>query len=349
MPTRVVNQPSASDLAVLIGRFQPFHLGHLALLESALLLAPRVLVVVGSARAPRLAKNPFTAEERIATIQASLTAAQRPRVGFVSMRDYYDEPRWARAVKAAIARECTGSVALVGFRKDDTSSYLSLFPEWREIALPRQAPIDATALRRSYFATRGAELAAELVAAVPAPVAQFLRQFHGTPEFEQLREELVTLDANRQTYGSGPFVTVDAVVTAGEQLLLVQRGHAPGKGSWALPGGFLEGSERLLAAAIRELREETRIACAESELYGAFRGVAVFDHPGRSQRGRTITHAHLFELQGPSGSSSPPSVQGADDAQAARWFPLAELPDMTRNLFEDHFQIVDHFLKISLD
>jgi bifunctional NMN adenylyltransferase/nudix hydrolase len=343
-----MNQPTDLDLTVLIGRFQPFHLGHLALLESALQLAPRVVVVVGSARAPHQAKNPFTAEERIETIQASLTAEQRARVGFVSVRDYYDEPRWARAVKAAIAAESggTGKVALVGFRKDDTSAYLSLFPEWREIALPRQAPIDATALRRLYFATPSTELAAELAAAVPAPVAQFLRQFRGTPRFEHLREELAALDQNRQTYGSGPFITVDAVVTHGEQLLLVQRGHAPGKGLWALPGGFLEGSERLLAAAIRELQEETCIACSEAELLAAYRGAAVFDHPGRSQRGRTITHAHHFALGAP---AAPPSVEGADDAQAARWFPLADLPAMTRDLFEDHYQIIDHFLHVAHD
>lgn len=343
-----MSEPGINDLAVLIGRFQPFHCGHLALLENALQLAPRAIVVVGSARGPRLAKNPFTAEERIDAIQASLTAEQRSRVGFITMRDYYDEPRWAAAVKAAVAREHSGSVALVGFRKDDTSSYLSLFPEWREMALPRQAPIDATALRRLYFATAGAgtALPAELLAAVPRPVAQFLEAFRGTPHFARLGEELAALDANRQKYGSGPFVTVDAVVTAGEQLLLVQRGRAPGKGLWALPGGFLEGSERLLAAAVRELQEETCIACSDAELHAAFRGATVFDHPGRSQRGRTITHAHHFALDP---GREAPHVEGADDAEAARWFPHVAIPNMTSDLFEDHFQIVDHFLKLARD
>jgi bifunctional NMN adenylyltransferase/nudix hydrolase len=341
-----VNQANDFDVAVLIGRFQPFHRGHLALLESALLLAPRALIVVGSARAPRLAKNPFTAEERIDTIRASLTPEQRARVGFIPLRDYFDEPRWAAAVKAAVAHASGGRVALVGFRKDDSSSYLSLFPEWHEIALPRQAPIDGTTLRRLYFTSDDAQLPAELVAAVPAPVTQFLRSFRATPEFEHLREELAALDANRQRYGSGPFVTVDALVTVGGQLLLVQRAHAPGKGLWALPGGFLEGSERLLAAALRELREETRIDCSEATLQAAFRGAAVFDHPGRSQRGRTLTHAHYFALPD---QSPPPAVEGADDARAARWFSIADLPGMTRELFEDHFQIIDHFLKIAED
>jgi bifunctional NMN adenylyltransferase/nudix hydrolase len=274
-------------------------------------------------------------------------------VSFATVRDYYDEPRWAGAVKAAVARETNGVVGLVGFRKDESSAYLSLFPEWREHALPRQAPIDATALRRLYFTSDAtAELPLELAAAVPKQVAQFLTQFRRSPHFERVREELIALDESREKYGSGPFVTVDALVTWGERLLLVQRGRAPGRGLWALPGGFLEGSERLLAAAIRELKEETLVACSEAELRAAFRAVAVFDHPQRSQRGRTITHVHQFAL---SPERALPSVEGADDANAARWFEKTELTSLSTSsgmmseLFEDHFQIIDHFLAISRD
>lgn len=347
-----------ADLSVLIGRFQPFHLGHVGLLQKALELAPRALLVVGSAHGPRLVKNPFTAEERIEGIRQSLPAELRERVSFATVRDYYDEPRWAAAVEAVVKREAgAGRISLVGFRKDHTSSYLSLFPQWQEHAAPRQAPIDGTALRRLYF-EGGAELAPELLAAVPPAIARFLERFQTTAEFGRLHEELVALDKSRASYGDGPFVTVDAVVTVGERLLLIQRGRAPGKGLWALPGGFLDGAERLLTAAIRELKEETVIARDDAELRRCFRAVAVFDHPQRSQRGRTITHAHYFDLEAGEASHAggaseasdtrrqPPGVEGADDAQAARWVKIADLPGMTHELFEDHFQIIDHFLKL---
>ncbi len=335
-----------AQLAVLIGRFQPFHLGHLALLEHGLSIAPRALVVVGSAAGPRMAKNPFSTGERIGVIRASLTDEQRVRVSFAAVRDYYDEARWAGAVKGAVARESAGPVALVGYRKDDSSSYLSLFLEWSEHDLPRQAPIDGTALRQMYFAATS-ELPAEVRDAVPPPVARFLSDFRQTAEYARLREELAALEKSRQTYGVGPFVTVDAVVTCADHLLLVQRGRAPGKGLWALPGGFLDGSERLLSAALRELKEETQLPCADAELRASLRAVAVFDHPQRSQRGRTITHAHYFALSGDAGGLAP--VQGADDAQAASWVPLAQVATMTEELFEDHYQIIDHFLHVSSD
>ncbi|RYZ01895.1 MAG: NUDIX domain-containing protein [Myxococcales bacterium] len=343
--TRMTSPEERADLAVVIGRFQPFHLGHLALLEHALAVAPRALLVVGSASGPRQAKNPFSAEERVQTIKDSLAPEQLARVSFATVRDYYDEARWAGAVKGAVAALSGGPVALVGFHKDDSSSYLSIFPEWRELALPRQAPIDGTALRRLYF--EQPELAPELAAAVPAGVARFLEAFRSGPHFEPLREELAALDQSRAKYGSGPFVTLDALVTYGERILLVERGGAPGKGQWALPGGFLDGSERLLNGALRELREETLIGASDAELRAALRAVAVFDHPQRSQRGRTITHAHYFAL--PPIAAQPPSVKGADDARAAQWLPIAELPRMTEQLFEDHYQIIDHFLRVSSD
>src|SRR3954447_23584495 len=58
-----------------------------------------------------------------------------------------------------------------------------------------------------------------------------------------------------------PALTVDCVVfgfNEGElKVLLIQRGLAPFKGKWALPGGFVRVEETLEVAARRELEEET--------------------------------------------------------------------------------------------
>ena len=134
-----------------------------------------------------------------------------------------------------------------------------------------------------------------------------------------------------------------AVASAG-CVLLIRRGGHPGKGLWALPGGFVEQGERLLAGAMRELHEETSIAMLDSSLAAALVAVQVFDHPDRSQRGRTITHVHHFDLR----SDFLPEVQAADDAALARWVPFAELAAMELAFFEDHFNILDHFFTLSL-
>jgi bifunctional NMN adenylyltransferase/nudix hydrolase len=133
---------------------------------------------------------------------------------------------------------------------------------------------------------------------------------------------------------------VDLVLQCAGHVLLIQRAKDPGQGLWALPGGFLEPRDTLLQSALRELEEETGLRLLPETLAGAFRGVAVFDHPDRSQRGRTITHAHHFDL----GDRELPEVQGADDAAQARWVPLAELPALETQCYDDHFHILERFL-----
>jgi ADP-ribose pyrophosphatase YjhB (NUDIX family) len=51
---------------------------------------------------------------------------------------------------------------------------------------------------------------------------------------------------------------VGAVVhDAAGRILLIRRGHEPGRGLWSLPGGRVEGGESLAQAVEREVREET--------------------------------------------------------------------------------------------
>lgn len=334
------------DVAVLIGRFQPFHNGHAALLAHALASASRAIVVLGSALQARNAKNPFTWEERAAMIRASLDESQASRLSFAPMRDYYDESRWrdavAQAVRPLIAAGDT--VALVGFKKDESSRYLNRFPEWDSIVTPQFGDIDATRLRRIFFEDEDAASAHALLSGLtPAPVAQYLLGWRRLPHFACMREEHLAVERYKRQWGEGPFVTVDAVVRAHDHVLLIRRGRFPGKGLWAAPGGFLEPRERLLQGAMRELREETGVALSDSTLEQALVDRVVFDHPDRSIRGRTITHVHFFDL----GQTPLPEVKGADDAADARWVSIAELAGMEDRLFEDHFIILDRFFKLT--
>jgi len=360
------------DAAILIGRFQPFHNGHAALLEQALEIADCVLVVLGSSFRARNARNPFTWEERAAMIRACFNEADARRIIFIPVRDYYDNARWAAAVEEGVRAAMRGyaapRLALAGFHKDATTDYLRLFPQWSFVASERQGDFDATPIRGLYFdgseaawphpsrrpreggdpescldsRLRGNDAGSwnALCAQVPPAVVRTLENWRLLPAFAAMREEHEAIEAGKKQWGLGPFVTLDAVVTVAGHVLLVRRKHPPGKGLWAIPGGFLEGRERLLQGAIRELKEETGLDIEDEELVKACRQVAVFDHPDRSPRGRVITHAHWFDLPLP----TLPSVAGADDAAEARWFPVSELPGMEAELFEDHFVILDGFL-----
>ena len=76
---------------------------------------------------------------------------------------------------------------------------------------------------------------------------------------------------------------VGAVIRDGAgRLLLVKRGHEPGKGLWSIPGGRVEAGETDAAALVREVREETGLIVAAGRLIGSVRraaggGGGVFD------------------------------------------------------------------------
>jgi 8-oxo-dGTP diphosphatase len=118
---------------------------------------------------------------------------------------------------------------------------------------------------------------------------------------------------------SGPALTVDVVVFAQDppsSVLLIERGGEPFAGSWALPGGFVEGDERVASAAARELREETGVEAGSMQLLG------VYDTPGRDPRGPTVSVVFVMR------ADEELEAGGADDAADARWFPLDALPEL---------------------
>ena len=341
-----------ADTAIYIGRFEPVHNGHMALLQRALDSAQQVIVVVGSAWQARSPKNPFTWQEREVMLRGALSDTDSSRVRVLPMRDYYNEAVWVQAVRQGVTRMATPGtrVGLVGHFKDATSGYLSAFPGWELIHVERQGPIDATAIRDAWFGASpdtAASALAPLADQMPASTLATLTQFAQTPDYLALQQEWQMLRGYRQAWAAAPyppvFVTVDAVLRCQGHVLLIRRAHAPGKGQLAVPGGFIEKRETVWQSCLRELVEETHCDLPEATMRAALQSVAVFDHPDRSQRGRTITHAHYFDL----GSAPFPAVSADDDAALVQWTRIDQLADLEEEFFEDHFHMLDHFLGLT--
>ena len=124
-----------------------------------------------------------------------------------------------------------------------------------------------------------------------------------------------------------PAVTADCVVMTKEavpQILLIQRGNHPFKGSWAFPGGFMNMDETTEQCAIRELEEETGLQVSKIQQIGAYSKV------DRDPRGRTVTVAYLAIVD------APVAVTGQDDAAKAEWWPWSDLS----HLAFDHYDIM---------
>lgn len=341
--------PSGYDLAVFVGRFQPFHNGHLHVVREGLARAGRLLIVLGSAEAARRPDLiPFTADERREMIEASLTPEERSRVAFATVPDYGDLGQWIAAVEQAALATLGGDgaarITLVGCSKDRSSYYLDFFPAWDAISVaPQLGGLSATPLREAFFdADEGAVdalLAGPAAQALPAAVVDWLAAFRKTAAYRDLVEEWAFARRYRAAWSVAPyppvFVTADAVVIHAGRVLLIRRKAWPGRGLWALPGGFVEQDEPVLDAAVRELTEETGLALTPAQVRASLSASRVCDAPRRDIRGRVISHAALFQLPG---SGAPPSVAAADDAAEVRWVPLADLRRET--MYGDHFQIV---------
>ncbi len=370
-----------ADVAVYVGRFQPFHNGHLALLQRALSLAPLVVVVIGSAHQARTPKNPFTAAERAEMIHAALSPQDRARVRMLPVRDHYDLPRWVDAVREGVAQIVakerghahrpslsalpapTGEdgavelghpprprVLLVGHFKDPTSDYLRSFHGWAVESVPRIAVADGTQIRNELFAGDAQQpepMLATLAPQVPPGTEQFVRQWLKLPHFARLQHEWHMLNEYHAAWAGTPYpvvlVTVDAVVRCAGHVLLIRRAHAPGVGLLAVPGGFIEQRETTLQSCLRELQEETHLDVPEETLRRCLKARDVFDHPDRSLRGRVITHAFFFDLE----EVALPAVRADDDAQAVEWVAVEWLPRVEDQFHDDHFHMLDHFFGVT--
>ncbi|MDN6308653.1 bifunctional nicotinamide-nucleotide adenylyltransferase/Nudix hydroxylase [Psychrobacter sp.] len=324
---------------VFIGRFQPFHRGHKAVIDEALKRSDEVIMLIGSANLPRSLRNPFSVEQRADMIKDAYPTAEAARIHCVGLDDaLYNDTRWLQYVQAGV-KSVTGdlqsNIGLIGHSKDSSSYYLSLFPNWDSVSVPNYQSLSATPIRDSYL--MGATPTPERT---PESTRKVLDAFKKTDDYQQLHEEADFIDKYKRQWESAPypptFMTADALVIQSGHILLVERLNLPGRGLWALPGGFLDPKETLFGACVRELREETQLQVPEPVLRGSCHSQHTFDDPYRSARGRTITQAFYFQLKNdPNGL---PEVQGGDDAAKAFWLPLAELD--AKMMFEDHYAII---------
>ena len=334
------------DALVFMGRFSPFHNGHKSIIDAALEQANEVIVVVGSSFAARTVRNPFTFDERKTMIKSIFP---QNNVKVVPVSDYpYDDNKWVAAVQSVVrsAMRFTPDpirIGLIGHSKDNSSYYLKIFRTWGNIEVPNLDGINATDIREIMF--NDLSQWHNLAYIMPRTVMDYVG--HITSEkLERIQEEYDFNKKYKKIWETSPFppifVTTDAVLTQSGHILLVKRGKHPGKGLWALPGGYLEHNITIMDNMIKELREETCVKVPDKVLRGSIKEQKVFDEPTRDPRGRTLTHAFYIDLGFP--VEPLPKVKGDSDAVDAKWIPFGELKQEAFAF--DHWHIINYFLNL---
>lgn len=302
-------------IGIVIGRFQGFHKGHMHLLNAARASCDKLVVLLGSCnRAPSI-KNPFTAFERIETIKRNVPMTVWR---FEELNDYaYNDEKWKEQVNAILSYyKLQGDVVLFGHNKEG-NDYLEWFPdiEYQEIEAVNNS--NGTEVREQLFEMRDKRV-------------------------EHLQDDWDYFKAEKEKFASYPypetlnFCCADAVVECMGHVLLIKRKNSPGKGLWALPGGFKNNSETYLDCAIRELIEETGIKVFQEDMYDNVVQSKMFDSPKRGggiPRNTTAVHINL-------NCTTLPEIVAQDDASDVQWVALDKIGKGEFKLHDDHQDII---------
>lgn len=334
-------------LSIVIGRFQPLHNEHVNLIAQAIALADHTLILMGSATEARSTKNPFDYWERWGMIDDHFG----DKVNVVPTSDYrYNNEVWADAIRTKVKSFlkfkglaiATKDVCIVGHDKDASTFYLKLFPEVQVEPYNQGIQLSSTNIRHVMFGGRANGFSHEYKQ-VPPATSIMLAEAFGRPWFHKLYAEYQAAQAYRESWAAAPFppvfvATDNLVLTREQEIILITRKSEFGNGLLAMPGGYLDHDETVYAGALRELREETNI---RSENVYSLGDPVMFDDPGRSQRGRMLTHVFPWHLK----AHTRPEIVAGDDAATIERVAISELQLHQPKFFSDHFHIIYNMLK----
>ena len=329
---------------VFIDDFQPITIKHIQAIITAGKQNNHITFLVTNSFRPRTSKDPFTYEERFDMIVSTMDHINElnfnPLTRFFSIVPVqdcvYDKQSFITNIQAAVDKiDNFYKIELLMFHPE----YLRMFPQWKGIASETLSWKDISSIKTDLYTGKN------LTNILPYRISQTIKRLQEEQKevFDALVSEYNFITEYKAAWKFAPytptFVTADTVVIQSGHILMVERGANPGKGLLALPGGFVNPTEFIEDAALRELEEETKIDCPEKVLRGNIKDSKIFDYPLRSLRGRTITQAFYIELPD---IGKLPKVKGSDDATSATWIPLSTLNP--KQIFEDHFDIIQYFV-----
>jgi len=115
---------------LLIGRFQPFHLGHLEAIQFALSKVDKLWIGLGSSNKPIEKNNPFTAEQRKEMILASIDSSMKEKISIYFIPDVDNHIRWIEKIDTIVPKFD------IIFSNDDLTKYLYSKRKIEVISIP---------------------------------------------------------------------------------------------------------------------------------------------------------------------------------------------------------------------
>ena len=169
---------------LFIGRFQPFHKGHLAAIKFALDKVDQLVIVVGSAQKSHESRNPFTAGERVRMIKDTLDSDDEidvKRILIIPVPDVNVHMMWTRQIDMLVPKYdmvfANDPFTLLLFRERGIRTIETPFVKRDEMA--------ATEVRKRMVSD---EKWQDLV---PSPVARVIQEIDGVKRVKTIAEKQV--------------------------------------------------------------------------------------------------------------------------------------------------------------
>ncbi len=295
---------------LVIGRFQPYHIGHHSVIEKMENDSEidEIIIGIGTAQIGNTQINPLTSDERETMLERSI-CIQKP-YHLVKINDINDDGRWVSHVESL----CPDfDIVYTG-----NSWVKRLFEEkeYRVKDVEFTHDISATDLRELILKEGQWQIY------LPKETAEFLEEIEFAQRVRKLEQKYLK-----------PSVTADVIINyKDEGIVLVRRKREPFKDFWAIPGGFLnKGRESVEEAAVREIKEETDLEIDKD----ALELLGIYSEPQRDPRDHTVSVVYYANVE--SGN-----IKGGDDALEARVFN--KIPE---KLAFDHSKMLgDYYEKI---
>lgn len=330
---------------VYIGRFQPIHNGHMAIIEETIKMMKEndsFTIIIGSADQERTIRNPLTVEERRKTLEIA-TEGMPVKIDTINDSPYdYDE--WIRRLAAKLFKDYSafGNTTIVGM--EGVEEYVKRLNDaagkdaCKSIVFTEQdtnTNIHSTKIRENTDVWFN-----DLF--MPTKVVDYLRSI--TPDFVDIIKNInkVADDYAKSCnvkYNTC-FMTVDNVVYTADKVLLIRRKD---NGKYAIPGGFAEPCQTMKQNALRELEEETGLT--EKDVVFKKEPILIdapFRDPRSSKKVNLISMVYSWNCK------NPDNVKAADDAADAMWMDFKEIENMKASEFHaDHKKIICKVLGIN--
>ena len=132
---------------LLIGRFQPFHLGHLEALQFALSKVDKLWVGLGSSDSPIQKNNPFTAMERKEMILSSIDDLMKDKISIYFIPDLDNHIKWIEKIDTIVPKFD------IVFSNDDLTNHLYSNRDVQVISIPflKRDVLSGTNIRKLIF------------------------------------------------------------------------------------------------------------------------------------------------------------------------------------------------------